>query len=488
MKFSRCNLMASVTAATSLLAGNAIAFVNRPLHHGMPHVRTSVAYRTNTENDVLETTSSTAAPLAPESFLWEDPTETLWNGQKQQHNGRQEPPSVAELAQRLESSYRLDHDPSLVEFVPSERYNHVPKVNDHEVPQDDDHYPYAAMLQGSAHYIANHLGEIAVFYIPGEWLHKPNQLFDSFLEDVSLARLMGMKIVLVADCRLENDASCGQDIYDHPHECHNSLRVTTDENMRQMEEEAGYIRFEVERKMNRFLKKHLVYDRNDQEGNVVGGNMFYSARAFGKVPGSDEDFEHTGFVQRVYTDNIRQALDNNDVVLLTTVGCSMQGESVNVNGQHLAASVAASLNAYKLIYMANQGSVLSEKESQGKFFQEIPLSFAQQLCDYHKVRVHKTGFANFEHARQRLPPRAVELLLNLAWGSWAIDQGVTRAHVVNPKDGALLEELFTSKNGANTCLYHDDENLTEDDAGWLDAEDTDDWNEFFSEAAAQETL
>lgn len=485
MLMPRCSLLSFVALVAIILATSTTnhAFVNRPILN-FGHGTTSVNYRTAIDNDVEPTTSSTAAPLALESFLWDDEltakTPLRTNGKK--HNGRQAA-SVAELAEKVANN--KDINPALVEFVPSDEYQDEDSkllVNAplDDVTKPDDHYPFAAMLQGSAPYIASHLEETVVFYIPGEWLHKPNQLFDSFLQDVALSRLMGMKIVLVADCRMEADGSCCAGGYDYAHECHNSLRVTTDCEIRQIEEEAGYIRFEVERKMNRFLKQNLVCGAGE-EGNVLGGN-YYQARAFGTVRG--EDFQHTGFVQQVYKDNIQHALDNNDVVLLTTVGCSSHGDSVNVNGQHLAAAVASSLKAHKLIYMANQGSVLSLTNDR-TFLQEIPLSFAQELCDYHKVRVHKTGFANFEQARHNLEPRGVELLLNLAWASWAVDNGVTRAHIVNPKDGALLEELFTSKNGANTCLYHDDEIVAEEE-DWLSAEDADDWNEFFAEAASQE--
>lgn len=465
-------------AAASIYVSCVSAFVNRPvLNYG----QTSVNYRRDTEAESAAS-SSTAAPLAVESFIWDDElvakTPLGQNGNK--HNGhRQEPLFVSELAEKVEDR----RDPAKVEFIPSEEYQDQEAkliVNANVEEGIDAGYPFAAMLQGSAPYIASHLGETAVFYIPGEWLHKPNKLFDSFLQDVALSRLMGMKIVLVADCRIEADGSCSTD-YEYAHECHNSLRATTDADIRMIEEEAGFIRFEVERKLNRFLRQNFITGVGE-EGNVLGGN-YYLARAFGMVNG--EDFQHTGFVQQVYADNIQKALNNNDVVLLTTVGSSSRGDSVNVNGQHLAAAVAASLKAHKLIYMANQGSVLSQKGDR-KFFQEIPLSFARELCEYHKVRVHKTGFANFEHARKSLEPRAVELLLNLGWASWAVDNGVTRAHVVNPKDGALLEELFTSKNGANTCLYHDDENLPEEDDSWLSEEDTDDWNAFFAEQAAQE--
>jgi hypothetical protein len=54
----------------------------------------------------------------------------------------------------------------------------------------------------------------------------------------------------------------------------------------------------------------------------------------------------------------------------------------------------------------------------------------------------------------------------LAWAVWALQQKntVARAHIVNPSDGALLEELFTSsKNGLNTCVYHDDKGTEQEE-------------------------
>lgn len=503
----------SALLVTAAIPAMTEAFVGRPHVVSAPqshHHSSSVSYRTTSDDAEIDTSSSSASTSptststatdsrtsvhsfgAMESIsVWEDISS---NGHSSENNNgknsrqgnpqQQLPQPVPQVAIRLEE----EKDPALVEFVPSEDFKSVsaPGFQMDEIMMDDNHYPFAAMLQGSAPYIASHLGETIVFYIPGEWLHKPNKLFDSFLQDVALARAMGMKMVLVADCRMEVDDQCLEEGYEYAHECHNALKPTPSHTVRRIEEEAGFVRFEVERKMNRFLKTQLVSSGNE-EGNVLGGN-FYMARSFGTVQG--KDFEHTGFVQKVYTDNIEQALARNDIVLLTTVGAGKNGDSVNVNGHHLAATVAASLNAYKLIYMSNQGSVLSHKgnqKSNKKFYQEIPLSFAKSLTDYHKVKVHKTGFANFEFARQNLEPRAVELLLNLAWSSWALEQGVTRAHVVNPKDGALLEELFTSKNGANTCLYHDDENLVDDDdKDWMDDDDANDWKSFFAEAAAQE--
>ena len=223
---------------------------------------------------------------------------------------------------------------------------------------------------------------------------------------------------------------------------------------------AGYLRTEVERKLNRCLRAHsgtASHDGDEEtappEANVVSGN-FYTAQRFGVVRG--RDYQYTGFAAETHTPNIQKVLDKDDVVLLSTVGLSPMGELVHVNGYHLAATVAASLDASKVIYMANQGSVL-RKKSDHTPIQELPLSFAQSIASYHQVVCSNTGFATFQKAKEQLEPAAVELLLHMAWSSWAVSHGAKRAHIVNPADGALLEELFTANNGANTCINHDDE-------------------------------
>jgi amino-acid N-acetyltransferase len=164
-------------------------------------------------------------------------------------------------------------------------------------------------------------------------------------------------------------------------------------------------------------------------------------------------------------EKIQQALDNNDVVLLTTVGTSRLGACINVNGNHLAASVAAALNAHKLVFFSDQGAVLRKKYDESKTLQDIPVSFVKDFLDYHQVQVHRAGFANFEVASRNLDPSAVEMLLHLGWSSWALEQGVKRAHIVNPGNGALLEELYTARHGVNTCIFQDDEQdeLEDDD-------------------------
>jgi amino-acid N-acetyltransferase len=287
---------------------------------------------------------------------------------------------------------------------------------------------------------------------------------DKLMDDIALSWLLGLKIVIVVGCRYDVECcSLGCEIGMSAHECHNTLRVIDDKLLRDIEEDAGYVRFEVERRLNRSLRLHGGMSKTDEHsplpsGNVIGGN-FYTAKPFGLV--EDKDYQNTGYPSEVHDDKIKAVLERNDIVLLTTVGCSKFGSCVNVNGNHLAASVASALGAYKLVYLSNKGTVL-RKQGEEKTLQDIPLSVVKSFLDFHKVKVHRAGFASFTEARKRLESSAVEMLLHMGWASWALDHGVKRAHIVNPGDGALLEELYTAKHGANTCLYKDDEHEEDD--------------------------
>lgn len=379
------------------------------------------------------------------------------------------------IGARTRPSIASLQDPSEVEFVSTkaleeEKASELEKfINEHRLNGIENAYPVAAMMECSAPYIASHHGKVSVVHLPGDLLDSPE--INSILSDLALSWLLGIKLVIVVGCRFNVD-NCDFDLMKNAHECHNALRITDKSTLRQFQEEAGFIRTEVERKLNRFLRHH---NGAQNEGNIVSGN-FYSAQRFGKV--NDEDFKYNGYTAEVHDRKIRQVINDNDIVLLTTVGTTPYGELVDVNGYHLAASVASSLGAHKLVYMANEGSFLQKKD--GLPLQEVPLSFVNDLVDHNDVKIFNTGFASFENARQNLSSSAVELLLHLGWSAWALERGVTRAHVINPTDGAILEELFTSKNGLNTCIYHDDENERQRQNGEMQTE----LDEFLSETGS----
>lgn len=338
---------------------------------------------------------------------------------------------------------------------------------------EDAVYPVASILRQSARFIADHRRRTAVFYVPGDYIQR-GQEFSNLMGDIALSWILGLKIVLVVGCQY-ND-SCSLDFSNYV-ECYNSLRITDESVLKTVEETAGFVRFEVERVLNRHLRLQGALSSTSSEdapaltGNIIGGN-FYSARSFGVIDGVD--YKNTGYPTKIFKERIENALDNNSIVLLSTVGANQLGDMVNVNGHYLAAKVAATLQSRKLVYVSNGDAVLRRKGETSKTMQEIPKKFCESLLDYYGIRINKYGHASMQWASTKLDENegAIETLFHLAWSTWALNQGVNRAHIVNPGDGSLLEELFTSKLGMNTCIYQ------EDKAEDLDIEDDED--DFFT--------
>lgn len=361
-------------------------------------------------------------------------------------------------------------DPASLEISNSKAFERE-AIREESISSNLGHFPVAMMMQDCAPFIAAHAGKTMVIHIPGNILTSESEASKHLLSDIVTSYLLGMKIVIVLGCQYDSD-SCPLD-FTRPHECHNALKVVTEKDLRSFEEEAGFLRTEIERKLNRQM--HVQGNGHKLEGNIVSGN-FYTAQRYGRIRG--QDFQYAGYVNNVHPEKINKVLADNDIVLLSTVGLCRTGDLVNVNGYHLAASVAASLNCYKLVYLAHEGSILHKKDGgPNDIIQELPLSYAHEIVEYNNIKVHPKGFANFDEAREELDPRAVEFLLHLGWAGWALENGVKRAHIVNPTDGALLEELFTSTNGANTCLFKDDEleELEEEIA-------EEEWDNFFHSA------
>jgi amino-acid N-acetyltransferase len=341
-----------------------------------------------------------------------------------------------------------------------------------QLPHPDAH-PYKLLMQGSAPYIAQNLGKTVVFHIPSDVIdnksHDIAYPSKNIISDIAMTWMLGMKIVLVL--------GSSEQLQDHE----------------QRQDAAAVLRTEVERRLN-----HCLYEAHggpladrQLEGNVICGN-FYTAKRVGIAATSEQGhhhvIHHTGYAAHVDTERIHRVLhDNNDIVLLTSQGQGSKGQAISVDGHQLTASVATALNAYKVIYLSREGSVLSQEQSssldsssRSQVIHQLPLSFAKSIAEYQNVCIRLGKAAAVGCGG---PAHAIELMNNLVWASWAVENGVTSAHIVNPTDGAILEELFTSRNGSNICLYND-ENVHSN----VDGEDEDDVEEiFWEESTADDT-
>lgn len=387
----------------------------------------------------------------------------------------------------------LSLDPKLIDFLPSDQvkeeedlldYNDNDVVNQggegaepyistqllktrlHDLLEDTELGGFVKMFRGSASYIANHRGTIAVYHIPGELLAWEG--FPGLMDDIALTWLLGMKIVLVAGCRHqidlrleEEDGESDDDEDDRGYSgkvMMSSIRVTDEDTLRVVKEEAGFVRFEIERRLAKSLRLHggLVKGSESLVGNVVSGN-FYSAQPFGVIDGID--YCWTGFPRKVEVERIRQVHETNDIVLLTSLGVSPSGEIFNVNSEFLAATVAGAVSASKIVYFNVHGTSFQNKNT-NKPVQNLRVSDAKNLLTHYNMKIHPKGFAlvdlagNSPQQQVLRTPGSMETLIKVGYSMVALEKGVKRAHILAPENGALVQELYT-RDGCGTLISRD---------------------------------
>lgn len=163
---------------------------------------------------------------------------------------------------------------------------------------------------------------------------------------------------------------------------------------------------------------------------------------------------YTGFVRRVEVEKIRKLHANRDICLLTTLGVSPSGEVFNVNSESLAATVAGALGASKVIFFTEKEMELRHRVYDKKI-QSLRLSDARQLLSHANMRCNKRGFVMMDEEKEvHLSKDEKEMLLKIGWSIQALEQGVKRAHIISPKFGSVLQELYT-RDGSGTLVSGD---------------------------------
>jgi amino-acid N-acetyltransferase len=176
------------------------------------------------------------------------------------------------------------------------------------------------------------------------------------------------------------------------------------------------------------------------------------------------------------TDRIQRFHSRNDVVLLTPLGFTKDGDALNIHSEALAAFTAGALDASKLVYFSTSPMVLQGSTDAGsnQRLMMIQRSNARQILSHYGLNVDtKTGFplwTNAAGSSDDISPDQQAMLLKMGWATNAIERGVERAHIIDCEDGALLEELFTARRGYGTCISQDG----------YEAPHPKDWNDDFS--------
>lgn len=282
---------------------------------------------------------------------------------------------------------------------------------------------YVKFFRDTSPYINAHRGKTCVIALSGEAIEHDN--LADIIHDIALLNTLGIKVVLVHGARPQLNqrmASCQRESH-----FSEQVRITDQATLSCVKDAVGSTRITLESLLSMGLANSPMHEARIQ---VVGGN-FITAKPLGIRNGVD--FHHTGEVRRVDRQGIQQQLDQGAVVLISPLGYSPTGEAFNLPLKDVAAQVAISLQAEKVVVYCNDDGI---HNSSGQLQQMVA------LADVHQWQI--------DSGNQQLADA-----LDIA--DQTCQNGVARCHIINYQStGALLKELFT-REGAGTLILQDSE-------------------------------
>ena len=210
-------------------------------------------------------------------------------------------------------------------------------------------------------YVKKYKKEEMVIKCGGKLLIDPD-LFDKFIEDVSILHKLGLKIIIIhgggpriktelAKLNIESDFI-------------NGLRVTDKRTMEVVEKALIDFNSEIIEKLNK--KKCKAKGLNVSENNVIH---------------VEQENKKLGFVGKpttVLKEKIQAVVDLGLIPVLSPMGKDDKDQKYNINADTAAAAVAKSLKSRRLLLMTDVEGVYDENK---KLISEIKPSEAKNLID-----------------------------------------------------------------------------------------------------------
>ena len=147
------------------------------------------------------------------------------------------------------------------------------------------------------------------------------------------------------------------------------------------------------------------------------------------------DFKNVGDIRDCNPALLRTLVENRYVPVLSPLACDEEGHILNINADTVACSVAAEMQAEKLLVLSNTNGVLRDINDPESRYVYLTVSQAEELIEKREV---KSGMV----------PKLQGVIT-------AMRGGVKRAHLINGlTPHSLLTEIFTLK-GKGTMILDD---------------------------------
>lgn len=283
---------------------------------------------------------------------------------------------------------------------------------------------FVAWVRGAAPYVHAFRNKTFVIAFGGE-LMLDHDRAQRFAYDCNLLAALGIRLVIVHGARPQIDAEMAR--RGLTPEFHKGLRVTDPAALECVKVAMSVTRVEIEALLSQGLPNTPMAGSHIR---VTGGN-FITARPVGIVDGVD--YQYTGAVRKIIDEEINADLDQQNVVLITSLGLSPSGEIFNLSMEDVAEAVAVALKVEKLVYLCDAPGLL---DTDGRLIDSVTAETAQRMFD----------------ANEGLTE---DLHYYLPGSVRAVRRGVGRVHLIDyDKDGGLLLEFFTHA-GVGTVVARD---------------------------------
>lgn len=214
-------------------------------------------------------------------------------------------------------------------------------------------------------YIQKYHNKIVVIKYGGNAMTN-NELKNAVMKDIVLLRMVGIKVVVVHGGGLEINAMLEK--IGKQSQFIGGLRYTDEETI-------DIVKMVLCGKVNNDLVNALQM----HGGKALGlcgcdGQMIVAQKLVGDV-----DLGYVGNIKKINTDPIINALNNEYVPIISTVGIGEDGHSYNINADTAASRIAASLHAENFILMTNTVGLLEDKDDSSTLIPTVNVSEVPHL-------------------------------------------------------------------------------------------------------------
>ena len=267
-----------------------------------------------------------------------------------------------------------------------------------------------SILSEALPYIQSFSGRKIVIKYGGSVMNQ-NILRDAVFRDIALLSSVGVRPVIVHGGGPEINIWLKKLNIEPKFE--NGLRVTDEKTMEI-----------VEMVLMGRINKKIVQGINKTGASAIGisgldGNLIKARKLESKSHGL------VGDISKINSTILDPIIDNGYIPVISSIGSTKEGVSLNINADYVAGEVAASINAEKLILLTDTPGILKNVKDHNSLMKQINLKEARKCI---KENIISEG----------MKPKTECCIRALA-------QGIKAAHIIDGRiEHALLLEIFTN--------------------------------------------